>query len=107
MGLCFVPLTLAAVAGVRGEESGVASALLNAAQQVGGALGLAVLGTVAATATRHRPAGPAPDPAGALVHGYAVAFLVAGCVLLGAAAVAAAVVRVPAGQRDAAAPAVL
>nr|WSX73305.1 MFS transporter [Streptomyces sp. NBC_00899]WSX80629.1 MFS transporter [Streptomyces sp. NBC_00899] len=105
MGLCFVPLALTAVAGVRGEESGVASALLNTAQQVGGALGLAVLGTVAATATRHRLARAGADPAAALVHGYGVGFAVAGCVLLGAAAVAAAVLRVPAGQRAAAAPA--
>jgi EmrB/QacA subfamily drug resistance transporter len=107
LGLCFVPLALTAVAGVRGEESGVASALLNTAQQVGGALGLAVLGTVAATATRHRLSHPGADPAAALVHGYAVAFLAAGCVLLGAAAVAALTIRMPTGQRQAPVPAAL
>ncbi|UWE09629.1 MFS transporter [Actinacidiphila bryophytorum] len=107
LGLCFVPLALTAIAGVRGEESGVASALLNTAQQVGGALGLAVLGTVAATATRHRLAHPGADPAAALVHGYAVGFLAAGCVLLAAAAVAALTIRVPAGQRQAPVPAAL
>ncbi|RJK97165.1 MFS transporter [Vallicoccus soli] len=47
MGLTFVPLTLTAVSGVAREDSGIASALLNTAQQVGGSLGLAVLATVA------------------------------------------------------------
>jgi EmrB/QacA subfamily drug resistance transporter len=119
MGLCFVPLTLAAVAGVRGEETGISSALLNASQQVGGALGLAVLGTVAATATRHRldelmpgaggggaPSGapgdgPVPDQVRqavneSLAHGYSVGFMIAGFVLVGAAVIAAAVIKVSA-----------
>ena len=48
MGLIFVPLTLTAVSGVAHEDSGVGSAVLNTMQQVGGALGLAVLGTLAA-----------------------------------------------------------
>jgi EmrB/QacA subfamily drug resistance transporter len=50
MGLIFVPLTLTAVSRVRNEDQGVASAVLNTVQQVGGSLGLAVLGTVAANA---------------------------------------------------------
>ena len=52
MGLSFVPLTLNAVSSVGRHESGLASALLNTSQQVGGSLGLATLVTVAATATR-------------------------------------------------------
>ncbi len=52
MGLSFVPITLNAVASVRPHESGLASALLNTSQQIGGSLGLATLVTVAATATR-------------------------------------------------------
>ena len=52
LGLTFVPLTLTAVAGVRQQESGLASALLNTGQQIGGALGLAVLGTIAASTIR-------------------------------------------------------
>jgi EmrB/QacA subfamily drug resistance transporter len=56
MAACFVPLTLTAVAGVRRDEQGIASALLNSGQQVGGSLGLAVLGTVAATVTRNQAA---------------------------------------------------
>lgn len=52
MGFTFVPLTLNAVSSVPRHESGLASALLNASQQIGGSLGLAALVTVAATATR-------------------------------------------------------
>jgi hypothetical protein len=48
-----VPLTLAAVSGVRREESGAASSLLNAMQQVGGSLGLSILVTVFGTASRN------------------------------------------------------
>ncbi len=51
MGTSFVPLTLLAVSGVQPHEAGLASALLNTMQQVGGALGLAVLATVAIDAT--------------------------------------------------------
>jgi len=54
MGLSFVPLTLGAVSSVAKQESGLASALLNTSQQVGGSLGLAALVTVAATVTRNR-----------------------------------------------------
>jgi MFS family permease len=54
MAMCFVPLTLTITAGVRRDEAGIVSALLNSGQQVGGSLGLAVLGTIAATVTRHQ-----------------------------------------------------
>jgi EmrB/QacA subfamily drug resistance transporter len=50
MGLVFVPLALVALHNVAEQDSGVASSLLNTAQQVGGAIGLALLGTVAWTA---------------------------------------------------------
>jgi EmrB/QacA subfamily drug resistance transporter len=50
LGLVFVPLSLVALHKVAEQDSGVASSLLNAAQQVGGAIGLALLGTVAWTA---------------------------------------------------------
>ena len=56
MGLTFVPMTLTAVAGVAKEDSGVASAVLNTMQQVGGALGLATLSTVFANAAKDRGA---------------------------------------------------
>jgi MFS family permease len=47
MGLLFVPVSLVALAGVRDNDAGVASSLLNTGQQVGGSIGLAILGTVA------------------------------------------------------------
>ena len=52
LGFSFVPLVLGATSGVQPADMGVASAVLNTAQQVGGTLGLAVLVTVAAAATR-------------------------------------------------------
>jgi hypothetical protein len=54
LGLTFVPLTLTAVHGVAKDDSGVASAVLNTTQQVGGALGLATLTTVATSAGTRR-----------------------------------------------------
>ena len=56
LGLVFIPLTLTAVSRVEARDSGVASAVLNTVQQVGGALGLAILGTVAANAAGEKAA---------------------------------------------------
>ncbi|MGH9121018.1 MAG: MFS transporter, partial [Acidimicrobiales bacterium] len=80
LGLAFVPLTLTSVQGVSREESGLASALLNSGQQVGGAIGLSVLSTVAVTATasqfRSLHSHTAHATAVALTHGYTTAFIV-------------------------------
>ncbi|WP_405062364.1 MFS transporter [Kribbella sp. NBC_01505] len=54
MGLIFVPLTLTAVSGVADEDSGVGSAVLNTVQQIGGAIGLALLGTVSTNAIKDK-----------------------------------------------------
>ena len=51
LGFSFVPVTIAAVAGVEEREAGLASGLINTSQQIGGALGLAVLATVANSRT--------------------------------------------------------
>jgi len=82
LGLAFVPATLIGVSSVHGDDSGLASGLFNTAQQVGGALGLAVLVTIAASHTSSIVAGLGKHPgthalAGATVSGYRVAFLVA------------------------------
>jgi EmrB/QacA subfamily drug resistance transporter len=73
MGLVFVPLTAASLAGVAPADSGAASSMVNVMQQVGGSLGLAILVTVFGTAYRH--AGGSVHHA--LVHGVSAAFSVA------------------------------
>jgi EmrB/QacA subfamily drug resistance transporter len=87
IGSTFVPLTLAATAGVPPSESGLASGLLNTSRQMGGALGLAVLATVAASASRHQLAQGRPV-ADALTHGYALAFLVIAAIFAASATTA-------------------
>jgi hypothetical protein len=108
LGLSFVPMTLTAVHGVAEERAGVASALVNMAQQVGAALGLAVLTTVSISAANGRLPGAATAlqeglagsdtgivaRAGeALTHGYTTAFLAGAGMLLIAAVVVLAVVN--------------
>jgi len=86
LGLTFVPMTLAGTSEVSGEDAGLASGLLNTAQQVGGSIGLAVLATLAASRTTsllHTSVAPGLLPA-ARVSGFHVAFIAA-AVLLGAA----------------------
>jgi EmrB/QacA subfamily drug resistance transporter len=58
MGITFVPLTMASLAGVRPEDSGAASSMVNVIQQVGGSLGLAMLVTVFGSARRAAAAAP-------------------------------------------------
>jgi EmrB/QacA subfamily drug resistance transporter len=85
LGLSFVPVTIAAVTGTRPHEAGLASGLVNTAQQVGGALGLAILATVANSRTKSLLHGGSHDTALALTKGFERAFLVgAGFALIGA-----------------------
>jgi EmrB/QacA subfamily drug resistance transporter len=78
LGFAFVPVTIAAVSGVQDREQGLASGLINTSQQVGGALGLAVLAAIANSAI-----GTSTDP-NVLTDGFASAFLVgAGFAILG------------------------
>jgi MFS family permease len=80
MGVVFVPLTTVALAGVRPEDSGAASSMVNVMQQVGGALGLAVLVAVYGTASRSAAAHPIVGLTAIaqqhqiLAHGMATAF---------------------------------
>jgi predicted MFS family arabinose efflux permease len=87
MGMTFVPITLMATTGVHGDDQGLASGLLNTAQQVGGALGLAILSTVSFNHANSQLAGlghtpSATDRTAALVSGYTTAFTV-GAFLMG------------------------
>ena len=81
MGLVFVPVNGTALAGVAPSDSGVASALINTSQQVGGSVGTALLNTIFTTATTsyaasHVSLGRQVAQL-ATIHGYSVAFLVA------------------------------
>ena len=83
MGAVFMPITLVATTGLDNDDQGLASGLFNTSQQIGGALGLAVLSTIAAGRTA--AAGGAGNPA-ALVHGFHYAFA-GGAVIVAAALV--------------------
>jgi hypothetical protein len=91
MALVFIPLSTTALHAVGNHDAGVASAMINTTQQVGGSLGTALLNTVAATATAsyltaNAALGDAAVPA-ALTEGYTRAFLVGAMLLLAAAVV--------------------
>ena len=79
MGLTFVPITLIATSGIPPDDAGLASGLFNTSQQIGGALGLAILSTLSASATASTLKGvskpTSADVSQALVDGFHVAFL--------------------------------
>jgi MFS family permease len=84
LGLAFVSMTVAAVSGVEPHEAGLASGLINTSQQIGGALGLAILATVANSRTDDAVAAGKPA-AVALTEGFQNAFLAgAGIAIAGA-----------------------
>jgi EmrB/QacA subfamily drug resistance transporter len=88
-GLVFMPLTLTATTGLVDSDQGLASGLFNTSQQVGGALGLAVLSTLAASKT----SSAGGSPTHALVVGFHWAFAVASVVMIGALVVMIALLR--------------
>ncbi|MFI6700221.1 MFS transporter [Streptomyces sp. NPDC050509] len=104
LGMCFVPMTLGAVSGVKHQETGIAAALLNTAQQVGTALGLAVLATISTSAANNKLSDAAQSlyrgqgardtaliekASSALTHGYTMAFAAAGVMFIAALLVTA------------------
>jgi EmrB/QacA subfamily drug resistance transporter len=75
LGLGFVTSTIAAVSGVKAQEQGLASGLINTSQQIGGALGLAVLSTIATTRTHDVIASGGSSLPQAVTDGFQSAFL--------------------------------
>jgi EmrB/QacA subfamily drug resistance transporter len=100
MGIVFVPLTMASLAGVPPQDSGAAASMVNVMQQVGGALGLSVLVTVFGTASRaaaaHRVASASPlaQAHDILAHGMAASFTTAAVFDAVALLVVAALIRI-------------
>src|SRR5664280_2437323 len=97
LALVFIPVASTALHAVGGHDAGVASALINTSQQVGGSLGIALLNTVAAASTTaylasHRVLSP-PVKA-ALTHGYTQAFMVGAGFLLVAAVLAGVLINI-------------
>jgi EmrB/QacA subfamily drug resistance transporter len=90
MGMTFMPTIAAATSGVPAHESGLASGLITTSQQMGGALGLAILSGVAASATAHATHLSASE---AVVHGYSAAFLASTAFMLVAMSIAILVIR--------------
>lgn len=96
MALIFVPLSLTVVSGMQTRELGLASALLNVGQQVGGSIGLALLGTIAATVTKNQLQTVIPTPSAithAVVSGYSAALLMSTAIAFAGFVVALLVVR--------------
>jgi EmrB/QacA subfamily drug resistance transporter len=74
MAFTFVPMTIAGLSGVAGADAGVASGLINTSRQIGGAVGLAAVSTIAAASTSQ--AATASVARGDLTHGFRTAFVV-------------------------------
>jgi EmrB/QacA subfamily drug resistance transporter len=87
LGFSFVPISIAALAGIEASEAGLASGLINTTQQIGGALGIAALSTIATSQTSDSLAGGSALPV-ALVDGFSDAFI-AGVIIAGLGIVAA------------------
>jgi hypothetical protein len=108
LGLLFVPMALVSLTRIRNADTGVASSLVNVGQQVGGSIGLALLGTVAwsaaATSLRSQTAAAAGQPLTAaaqtrmqhhaLAAGFSHGFLVCAAIGLLALIIALAAIRV-------------
>jgi EmrB/QacA subfamily drug resistance transporter len=95
LAFTFVPVTIAGLTGVQPADTGVASGLLNTSRQIGGAIGLAAMTTIASTAAGHYADNHAvlASSGPALTHGFQAAFYALVGVALVGAAIAAALVE--------------
>ena len=106
MGFIFMSTTNVALVGVNHDDAGVASAVVQTSQQIGGSIGTALLNTIAATATvsflvANPPAGATPEAVGAAVaasnvHGFGVAFMWSSIIF--AIAIVASLILITAGK---------
>ena len=86
LALCFVPISIAALAGVQQAEAGLRPGLINTSQQIGGAVGIALLSTIAISRTENEVAAGTAVPQ-AMTSGFQLAFWVgAGIALVGVVA---------------------
>ena len=97
MALVFIPIASTSLHGIGSHDSGVGSAMLNTSQQIGGSLGVALLNTIAATATAsyialHGGKGQVAQYA-ALTHGYTESFKVGAALLIAGTSVVALTIR--------------
>jgi len=101
LGMVFVPATLAAVSGIDEDHSGLVSGVSTTAIQIGGAIGVAILATVAATTAAHPALGT--PMLQAVTDGYTHAFRIGSLLIAGAVPIALALLRLrpSAGQRGA------
>jgi EmrB/QacA subfamily drug resistance transporter len=100
LGFSFVPVTIASLTGVERADAGVASGLVNTSRQIGGAIGLAVISTIAATAASSyaHAHSVAATSAAATVSGFQTSFDVLGALLVAGIVIAAVFLR-PARER--------
>lgn len=102
LGLAFVALTSAAVGSAPAQDSGMAAALFNAGQQIGGALGLAVLTTVSTSYARRSTPDGGETTLAAITQGWSIGFLVAAGIMLSGLVVVVTMIRRPPASADAA-----
>jgi hypothetical protein len=103
IGLSMATVMQTATLGVRASDTGVASALINTGQQIGGSIGTALLSTLASSAATSYVTSHGPTPAGltqAAVHGYTTAFLASAAIFATGALVCGALLRPGVAQVD-------
>jgi len=95
LGFSFVPVTIASLAGVERSDAGIASGLVNTSRQIGGAVGLAAISTIAASAASSYADAHGVSAAGAAatVSGFQTSFVVLGGLLVAAFVVAGVLLR--------------
>ena len=98
MGLLFATCFEVGTSGVQAHDAGIASAMANTTQQVGGSIGTALLSTIATTVAANYVASGLGDPVQAAVHSYSVAFWVSAGIFAGAAVICG--LLIPGGKHE-------